>query len=198
MASFRIKMRGTPSLMTPLMQHSAVCAIVAVDSSLEWSLYDCTVYILLNFHNSDAEIELVVDCFAGKKSQNTSTVPFVTATLDYPTVVSTPPAAHYPPDNLPYTIKATPYSTSSTTHRATTDSSIMGMVSSVLYWEKEAKDGTTRSTLSQVLDPIGACLQPASFNLYNPEENMPAVDDMDMQTESNDALEDTVEERHGM
>lgn len=48
----------------------------------------------------------------------------------------------------------------------------MGAAASKLGWEDTDAKGNRRSAFNQFLDPIGACLQPASFNLYDPGEHL--------------------------
>lgn len=39
-----------------------------------------------------------------------------------------------------------------------------------LAWTKTAADGSERSMASQIIDPVGACVQPADFSPWNHEE----------------------------
>ncbi len=38
-----------------------------------------------------------------------------------------------------------------------------------LNWSKQAADGSSRSIVSQIIDPVGACLQPADLAAWNPD-----------------------------
>jgi len=42
-----------------------------------------------------------------------------------------------------------------------------------LNWSTEKRDGTPRSFIAQVLDPVGVCLQPAAIDPYT-EPELPA------------------------
>lgn len=48
----------------------------------------------------------------------------------------------------------------------------MGAVASLLAWETHDANGNERSIVSQCLDPVGVCCQPAAFNLYDPGEHL--------------------------
>ena len=52
----------------------------------------------------------------------------------------------------------------------------MGAVQSALYWQTEAADGTPRSCFAKVVDPVGACVQPADMSPFE-YEDMPAEPD---------------------
>lgn len=36
-------------------------------------------------------------------------------------------------------------------------------------WSKTAADGSPRSMVSQIIDPVGACIQPAELTPWNPD-----------------------------
>ncbi len=39
-----------------------------------------------------------------------------------------------------------------------------------LAWSKTAADGSDRSFVSQIIDPVGACVQPADLSPWKEEE----------------------------
>lgn len=50
----------------------------------------------------------------------------------------------------------------------------MGNVMDTLYWQKEASDGSERSIVSIILDPVGVCLQPTDLKPWNLEDALEA------------------------
>ena len=43
----------------------------------------------------------------------------------------------------------------------------MGAFESKLYWSQTSADGNPRSLVSRIVDPVGACLQPADLSPFN-------------------------------
>lgn len=51
----------------------------------------------------------------------------------------------------------------------------MGALESKLYWSQTQADGTPRSFASKIMDPVGACIQPADLAPFSEIEQTEAV-----------------------
>ncbi len=50
----------------------------------------------------------------------------------------------------------------------------MGFLEDKLYWSTTQADGSPRSFLAMLLDPVGACFQPADLSPFNAEDTVAA------------------------
>lgn len=49
-----------------------------------------------------------------------------------------------------------------------------------LYWSQTTRDGTPRSTLAKIIDPVGVCIEPAALDPFvAPEVSLPLSDTSD-------------------
>lgn len=51
----------------------------------------------------------------------------------------------------------------------------MGFLEDKLYWSKDKADGTPRSLMAKILDPVGACIQPADLAPFSEEDTLTAT-----------------------
>lgn len=65
--------------------------------------------------------------------------------------------------------------------------SAMGGLQSKLYWSETQEDGSPRAIWAQLIDPVGACVQPADLGSFNPadEIDIPAPADERLYHENN-------------
>jgi len=48
----------------------------------------------------------------------------------------------------------------------------------MLYWSQTSRDGTPRSTLAKLIDPVGVCIEPAALDPFvGPEAPLPSDSD---------------------
>lgn len=66
----------------------------------------------------------------------------------------------------------------------------MGFLGDKLYWSQKKADGTPRSMMAKILDPVGACIEPTDLSPFSEEDTVAAptvsepIDDPDQTTKS--------------